>query len=267
VRILAHSGASGVLYIAGAVIGGAWLAPLWIAGLVLDYAGPYLRYWTPTLGRSSTEDWGIDGGHFAERFHLLIIIALGESIVVTGATASDVGASVGTIAGITVAFLTTAAMWWLYFDFVAERSRERLHRAKQPGVLARDAYTYLHLPIVLGIILAAVSDELLIAHPFDPYEVPLIATAGPVCYLLGHTAFRWTMTHTVSSSRIIASIVLMALTPLALVASALVMSALVLVVLCALIVREHFMTVPALPAGGVVATTIDGRSDAEASKQ
>lgn len=258
-RILAHSIASGVLYVAGAIVGGEWLAPLWVAALVLDYAGPYLRYWTPGLGASGLTDWDIDGMHFAERFHLLVIIALGEGIVVTGATASYAELGTETVLALLLAFLTTAAMWWLYFDFVAERSRERLHRAEQPGKLARDAFTYLHLPIVFGIILTAVGDELLVAHPGDPYEIPVLAVAGPALYLLGHNFFRLSMAHSISMNRLVATFALLALLPLADQASALVMSALVLAVLVALIVREQMFSVARLPEEGVLATTLDGR--------
>ena len=257
-RILVHSIVSGAGYIAGALLGGEWLVPLWLGALAFDLSGPYLRYWTPGLGTSPPDEWDIDGGHFAERFHLFIIIALGESIVVTGATASKHTLDAAAILAIVVAFLTTAALWWLYFDFVAERARERLHRAEQAGKLARDAFTYLHLPIVLGIILSAVGDELLIAHPNDPYEVPILAIAGPALYLLGHTLFRLSMTRSISMNRLVATFALVLLVPLAETASALTMSTLVLAVLVALIVREQMITVAPLPENGALAPTLGG---------
>jgi low temperature requirement protein LtrA len=258
-RILAHSLMSGVLYVSGAVLGGEWLLPLWIAGLALDYAGPYLRYWTPGLGASPLDAWDIDGGHFAERFQLFIIIALGESIVVTGATAAGTDLQLANVLGLVVAFLTAAAMWWIYFDFVAERARERLHRSAEPGRLARDAFTYLHLPIVLGIILTAVSDELLVAHPNDPYDVPILAVAGPALYLLGHNLFRLVMARSISMNRLIAAFAMLATLPLATRWSALEMSALMLGIFVVLIVREQAITVAALPEHGIVEPTIDGR--------
>lgn len=261
-RILAHSVVSGALYIAGAVIGGEWLVPLWIAALVLDYAGPYLRYWTPGLGASSTDSWDVNGEHFAERFHLLVIIALGEGIVVTGATAAQQSLYGDSVLAILVAFLTSAAMWWIYFDFVAERARQRLHRSSDPGRLARDAFTYLHLPIVLGIILTAVSDELLVAHPGEPFELPIMAVAGPALYMVGHNLFRLVMARSISMNRLVATFALLALVPIADTVSALVVSTLVLGVLVALIVREQLISVPQLPEQGVVHDTIDGRRPA-----
>ena len=263
-RILAHSILSGALYIVGALVGGDWLVPIWLAALAFDYAGPYLRYWTPGLGASPIDAWDVNGEHFAERFHLLIIIALGEGIVVTGATAADRTLDAAATLAMLVAFLTTAALWWLYFDFVAERSRQRLHRAAQPGRLARDAFTYLHLPIVLGIILTAVSDELLLAHPDEPFELPILAVAGPALYLVGHNLFRLSMARSISINRLVATFALLMLLPLAEQLSALAVASLVLGVLVALIVREQLFTVTELPATGTVATTIDGRHPTEA---
>src|SRR5262249_6927138 len=128
---------------------------LWIAALAIDYAAPSLGYWTPVLGRSMTTDWAIETAHFAERFQLFIIIALGESIVVTGATASSSQFDLAIGTSLTVAFATSAALWWLYFDEVGWRAQRTLSRSDDSGRLARDAYTYLHIPIVAGIIVAA----------------------------------------------------------------------------------------------------------------
>ncbi len=166
-RLLAWSIASAPLWIAGGIAGrqrarrgldrgaGRWTTPR-----------RSLRYWTPGLGSSKFEEWTIEGAHFAERFQLFIIIALGESIVVTGATASDAGADASTVVALTVCFLGSAALWWLYFDRIAGYAQERLANAgDEVGQLGRDAYTYLHVPIVAGIVLAAVGDELVIAHP------------------------------------------------------------------------------------------------------
>jgi low temperature requirement protein LtrA len=131
----------------------------------LELVAPLVGHRTPWLGRSRTGDWDVEGVHFADRFQAFLIIALGEAIVVTGATASAGGLSPRVGFALASAFLITAALWWLYFDEVAEHAQRNIAESEDPGRLACDAYTYLHLPIVAGIIMVAVADDLLIAHP------------------------------------------------------------------------------------------------------
>ena len=213
-RLLAWSVASAPLWIAGGLLDGDARVVVWVVALAMDYAAPSLRYWTPGLGSSKFEEWAIEGAHFAERFQLFIIIALGESIVVTGATASDAGADGTTVAALTVCFLGSAALWWLYFDRIAGYAQERLANAgEESGQLGRDAYTYLHVPIVAGIVLAAVGDELVIAHPghhADLFESFAIV-GGPALYLFGHLLFRFRMVKRTSKPWTVALAVLVAL--------------------------------------------------------
>ncbi len=216
-RILAWSVASAPLWLAGGVVEGRARVVLWLAALALDYAGPYARYWTPRLGRSATADWSIEGAHFAERFQLFVIIALGESIVVTGATASARGISAITVAGLAACFVSSAALWWLYFDKVAVHAQARLSSAgDDAGRLARDAYTYLHLPIVAGVVLAAVGDELVIAHPGHEASLwqSVAVAGGAALYLIGHLLFRYCMVRSTSDVRIVAVALLLLLVPL-----------------------------------------------------
>ena len=110
-------------------------------------------------------DWDVGTAHFAERFQLFVIIALGESIVITGATTAELDLDVQRVVALSLAFLSTAAMWWLYFDYVARIAERRLELAENRTELARDAYTYLHVLMIAGVIVAAVGDELVIAHP------------------------------------------------------------------------------------------------------
>jgi low temperature requirement protein LtrA len=209
-RILIWSTLTGALWLAGAFAPASLRFALWGPALALDLAAPLLGYWTPRLGRSSASEYPVDGGHFAERFQGFIIIALGESIVVTGAAASASGLAGPTVAALALAFLITATLWWLYFGEVAENSRRHLARSEDPGSLARDAYTYLHLPIVAGIIMVAVGDDLMIAHPT---RAPTTAGAvmmlgGPALYLFGETLFRLRMIGSVSPKRVSAVLVL-----------------------------------------------------------
>ena len=240
-RLLAWSAASGLLWIAGGLAGTATRPVLWIAALAVDLAGPLLRYRTPGLGRSLTSDWTIDGKHFAERFQLFIIIALGESIVVTGASGSQTALNATTVTALGVAFLGTAALWWLYFDEVAGKSQRGIARHADPGRIARDAYTYLHIPIVAGIILTAVADEILIVHPGRQLSVAgvTVMLGGPLLYLLGEALFRWRMVRRISLKRLTAMSVLALLAIPAIVGSALVVAGGVATVLIALAIWEY----------------------------
>ena len=135
-----------------------------------------------------------------------------------------------------VAFATSAALWWLYFDEVGWRAQRTLSRADDSGRLARDAYTYLHMPIVAGIIVVAVADEVVIAHPgATPSGVELaVILGGPVLYLVGHTLFRLRMIHNVSRKRVVAAVAILALAPLVGTLSCLTLAACVLAILAVL---------------------------------
>jgi low temperature requirement protein LtrA len=206
-RILAWSAWTGAIWIAGALVGGDARTIVWIVALVADYAGPFAGYWTPGLGRTAVTDWEIEHAHFAERFQTFVIIALGESIVATGATASGQHLTGHRWIAIALSFVLAAALWWLYFDEVASRSAEDFGAAAdQRGRLGRDAYTYLHLPIVAGIIVAAVGLELVIAHPdaaLSARELAVLAI-GPALYLAGQLAFRVRMIGTLARKRVVA---------------------------------------------------------------
>ena len=124
---------------------------LWLAAFGLDLAAPLVRFWLPRFGGGTPMiEWAIDAGHFAERFQLFVIIVLGESIVLTGATATDAGLEASVVVALGFAFLSSVALWWLYFGQVATGAVRRMAAAEVPGQVGRDAYTYLHLPIVAG---------------------------------------------------------------------------------------------------------------------
>jgi len=139
-------------------------------------------------------EWSVEGGHMAERCAGFIIIALGESIVVTGATFADLPWTSQTVTAFLMAFIGALAMWWIYFHKGAEAGSEQISRSSEPGRLARLAYTYLHMPIVAGIILAAVADELVLTHPADhsDHKTVLSAIGGPLLFLVGTILFKHT---------------------------------------------------------------------------
>ena len=157
--------AAGVLWIAGALADGTARALLWVAALAVDYVAPLVTYWIPGRTHLHGEAWTVQVSHFAERFQLFIIIALGESIVITGATTSELELDAPRLAAFGIAFIGSAALWWLYFNYAARLAERRLEQAENRTGLARDAYTYLHVVLVAGIVVTAVGDELVIAHP------------------------------------------------------------------------------------------------------
>lgn len=188
---------------AGAVvfwIGGGLAEPparlaLWLIALAIDTAGPSLFFWVPRLGRSTIADWDVEGGHMAERCALFVIIALGESVLITGATFAGHDWSALTAAAFAQAFAGSIAMWWVYFNVGAERASDLIAHADDPGRLARLAYTYMHLPIIAGVIVCAVADELVLAHPVGPSDARLMiaAVGGPALYLIGNALFKRTI--------------------------------------------------------------------------
>src|SRR6476646_1847919 len=165
VRILVWLSVSAVFWIAGGFAEGHWRLVLWAAALVIEYVSPAVRFWIPKYGASSVADWVIEGGHMAERCALFVIIALGESIVVTGATFSELNWSTEVVGAFLSALVGSIAMWWIYFHIGAEAGSEQISASSEPGRLARLAYTYQHMPIVAGIIVSAVADELVLKHP------------------------------------------------------------------------------------------------------
>ncbi len=212
-RLTAWSATSGVLWILGGVLGGADRLAWWGPALAIDLIAPAVGYWLPRRGRAQTDDWPVEGSHFAERCQAFIIIALGESIGVTGLSASTGSLRGEPLLALAVAFLETGGLWWLYFGEVAEHSRRQLADAEDPGRLARDAYTYLHLPIVAGIIMVAVANDFLVGHPGSALRGPVtvMLVGGPALYLTGETLFRVRMIGSVNPKRVITIALLCAL--------------------------------------------------------
>jgi low temperature requirement protein LtrA len=240
-RILVWFVAAGALWLAGAIADDGARTVLWLAALALDYGAPLVTFWVPGRAPMSPEAWDVGTAHFAERFQLFIIIALGESVVITGATTADLELSTARVASFGLAFLVTAALWWLYFNLVANIAQRRLAEAANRTLLARDAYTYLHVVIVAGILLSAVGDELVIAHPTDelPEAEVIAVVCGPALYLLAHVALRLRMTGTISPRRLAGAVACLAIGAIGTFAPALVVAALLFAVLVAVIVADQ----------------------------
>ena len=240
-RILMWFVAAGVLWIAGALVDEPARLAFWLVALALDYGGPLVTFRVPGLPRVAPEAWSVGTEHFTERFGLFIILALGESIVITGATTAALNLDTLRLVAFGIAFLGSAALWWLYFTSVARIAQRHLELSEHRTLLARDAYTYLHVVIVAGVIVSAVGDELVIAHPTEVLSGPQIAAvvAGPAVYLLAHTLFRLRMAGSVSWKRLFGALACVAIGFIGIFTPALVVAALLILVLVAVIVSEY----------------------------
>ncbi|MCP9487154.1 MAG: low temperature requirement protein A [Gaiellaceae bacterium MAG52_C11] len=231
-RLAVGSVTAGALLFVAAGLDGAAQGIVWAVAVVVDSLGAYI---------GGGRGWHLSAGHFAERHGLIVIIALGESIVALGAGATgdlDAGVVVAAVLGLAVA----AALWWAYFDVVAIVAARKLREAtgKAQLAMARDSYSYLHLPMVLGIVLFAVGLKKTLAHVGDPLAlVPAISLCGGVAlYLVAHVLFRLRNVGSLNRHRLVASLLLVALVPAAVELPALATLALVTAVCAALIVYE-----------------------------
>ncbi|MBN8817116.1 MAG: low temperature requirement protein A [Sphingomonas sp.] len=189
--------ASALLWIGGGLSDGPMRMALWVGALLIEYAGPFALFYVPGLGGSTTADWNVAGEHLAERCGLFIIIALGESILITGSTAATLPWTAPVLAAFASAFLGTVAMWWIYFNIGAERASHLIAHHDDPGRIARIAYTYGHIPVVAGIIVSAASDEMLVAHPTGHIAPAAYAMTlgGAALFIAGNMIFKgltWT---------------------------------------------------------------------------
>ncbi len=212
-------------------------AAIWTFALALDMLEPYLF---------GSEGWQLAPSHFAERHGLIIIIALGESVVAIGVGAHghvDAGVVAAAVLGIVVA----GALWWAYFDIVALVAERRLSRAKvgrEQNEIARDSFSYLHFPMVAGIVLLALGMKKTLAEVDEHLKVVPVAAmyGGTAIYLLAHVAFRWRNVHRFSTQRLACAVLLFALIPVAIEIDALIALALLATLLVVLLVYEtrHF---------------------------
>jgi low temperature requirement protein LtrA len=242
IPILVWFVAAGIFWIAGALADGEARTILWLIALAIDYGAPLATFWLPVRIHIGMDAWNVGTSHFAERFQLFVIIALGESIVLTGETTSHLHLDAARLAAFAVAFLATAAFWWLYFDYVATIAERRLELAANRTIVARDAYTYLHVVMIAGVILSAVGDELVIAHPTEvlPTAEVLAVVGGPVIYLAAHVLFRWRIAGTFGVRRAAGAAASVAAIAVGLVAPALVLGATLLLILVAVIAAEQY---------------------------
>jgi low temperature requirement protein LtrA len=215
-RILAWCVVSSALAVAGGVTHGNARALLWLAAVCVDLLGGVVGFYTPGLGRSHTSDWTIEGGHFAERCQAFILIALGESIVIIGATLTEKPVTVADATALAVGFVGSVALWWVYFDQSAEAAAEKIARSDDPGRLGRSAYHLIHPVMVAGIIVSAAADQKVLSEPGATASTASawMILGGPALFLAGHAAFKLVVWRVVSWPRLagIAALALLALT-------------------------------------------------------
>lgn len=183
---------------------------VFLGALLLDMAGPYVQ---PSFG------WKVHAEHFAERHGLIVIIALGESIVALGVGAENPKIDISVITTATLGVVVAATMWWAYFDVVALVAKTKLAEAtgEAQAKLARDSYTMLHLPMVAGIVLLALGVKKVIAHDDEPLPVEAAAAlcGGIAIYLLGHIGMRLRNVRSLNKQRLLVTVLLLAFIPVA----------------------------------------------------
>ena len=213
--------AAGVLVLAG-LVPGPYRAICWVTALAIDYAGLILR---------GTESWRVEPAHFAERHGLLVIIALGESIVALGVGASGLGIDAGVVTGALLGIAVAAALWWAYFDRVASAAERTLRAAspREQARIARDSYSYLHLPMVAGIVFFAFAVETTLTHAGSRLQSPAaVALCGGVAlYFLALSAFERSTGGSFNRPRLVGAATLVLLAPAAMRVPSLVTLALV----------------------------------------
>ena len=212
VRIAIWNVGTGLLWLGGAFMSEETRLWIWAVAIVIAMIGPRVRFHVPGLGRSDAETWNVSGEHFAERVSLFLIIVLGESILVTGRSFAESTLSPLDMLSFLAAFTSTVLMWLLYFNHSQEGGRDFISEAEKPGLVAQVAYTYIPLLLVVGILLTAVADEMVLAHPLGGAGGDAVErwTAGLICgsstvYLIGNFLFKravglpWQFSHLVGA--------------------------------------------------------------------
>ncbi|HEX2086789.1 MAG TPA: low temperature requirement protein A [Solirubrobacteraceae bacterium] len=228
------------LLVTASLFDGAAQGAVWAVAIALDLGGPYFF---------GVEGWRIVPAHFAERFGLIVIIALGESIVAIGAGVTG-AVDAGVVAAAVLGTVVAAALWWLYFDVVALVAERRLSNAapgREQNAIGRDSYGYLHLPMVAGIVLIALGMKKTLGDVGEPLkDVPASGMLGGASlYLLAHVAFRWRNIHTLNRQRLACGVLLLALIPVGIEIPALATLGVLSGVLAALIAYEALRFAPA----------------------
>ncbi|HGM7839116.1 TPA: low temperature requirement protein A [Serratia marcescens] len=217
-RILGWLCISAVFWIAGGLAEGNARLALWAVAVLCEYVSPMFGFRLPVLGRSdSSSEWTIEGHHLAERCQLFVIVALGETILITGATLSEMESwNLPVLIASLVAFLGSLAMWWVYFDTSSKAGSHAISQAKNPGQLGA-YFHYVHVALVGAIIVCAVANELVIAHPDGRIQnaTAAVLLLGPALYLFANALYKRLVYHRFPLSHLVGLLALAVLAPVA----------------------------------------------------
>lgn len=214
-RMLGWLSIAAVFWVAGGLLDhGARLA-CWAAAIACEYFSPMFGFALPGLGRSSTREWTIEGGHLAERCQLFVIVALGETLLASGATLA--GAEQwdrGILLALGATFIGTLAMWWLYFGTSSKHASAVITASADPGRIGA-SFHYIHAILLAGVIGSAVGNDLVLAHPMDTLDTARVLTlvGGPAVYLLGSATYKHVVYGCIPLSHMAGAVALLALVP------------------------------------------------------
>ncbi|RYE33292.1 MAG: low temperature requirement protein A [Hyphomicrobiales bacterium] len=215
-RMLGWLTIAAVFWISGTLAEGWLRAGFWVFACICEYASPMFGFALPGLGRSRTSDWTIEGGHLAERCQLFVIVALGETLLATGATFGTAKVWDATmLSALLATFLGALAMWWLYFGTSSSDATDTITHSDDAGRIGA-YFHYVHAVLVAGIIVSAVGNDLILAHPHDPVKMAYAVTlaSGPAIYLLGSAIYKKIVYGAVPFSHIAGAMALLLLIPL-----------------------------------------------------
>jgi low temperature requirement protein LtrA len=222
-----------LIAVAGFFDAGLVRAALWVVALTVTFLAPIV---------SGSSGWRVRPTHFAERHGLIIIIALGESLVALGLAASGRVLTTQDIVAASLGVLLLGCLWWLYFDVVSLAAERRLHEVtgEERNALARDSYSYIHLVMVVGIVMIALGLKKVLEYGSEPLSaIPAVTLfGGASMYLLGHVAFRLRNLHTWNVQRLVVAVLLVALVPVGTVVSSYISLAVVTAITTALATYE-----------------------------
>lgn len=242
-RMLVWVTIAAVFWIAGAIAQDTFRVALWLVAVLCEYFSPMIGFAVPGLGRSRTRDWTIEGGHLAERCQLFVIFALGETVLASGATLSEVQHwDVGVISALISTFVSTLAMWWLYFGTSSKDASATIARSEDPGRIGA-YFHYVHVVLVAGIIATAVGNDLVLADPLVQPSVAQVAMliAGPAIYLLGSGVYKAVVYGGMAAWHIGGALMLLVLVPAAFIGNMLTTSWLTTGLLLIVGIQEGYM--------------------------